>query len=99
MDVSSHDNATAAVRVINDAIETVFAERSKLGAFQNHLEHTISNLGRSAENMQAAESRIRDLDIAAEMMDSTKNNILAQAATAMLAQTNAAPQAVLQLIG
>ncbi|UNC93821.1 hypothetical protein HUE98_06290 [Candidatus Contubernalis alkalaceticus] len=99
LDVSNHDNATAAVRVINDAIEQVSAERSKMGAFQNRLEHTISNLGTSAENMQAAESRIRDLDMAAEMMDFTKNNILQQAATAMLAQANMAPQAVLQLLG
>ena len=98
LDVSSHDKATAAISVINDAIETVSAERSKLGAFQNRLEHTISNLGTSAENMQAAESRIRDVDMAAEMMEFTKNNILQQAATAMLAQANQAPQAVLQLL-
>jgi flagellin-like hook-associated protein FlgL len=66
---------------------------------QNRLEHTIANLGTSAENLQAAESRIRDLDMAEEIMAFTKNNILQQAATAMLAQANMAPQSVLQLLG
>ena len=99
LDVSTHDNATAAIKVIDDAITTVSAERSKLGAYQNRLEHTISNLGTSAENLQAAESRIRDLDMAEEMMSFTKSNILNQAATAMLAQANMAPQSVLQLLG
>jgi len=99
LDVSTHDKATAAVSVINDAIERVSAERSKLGAYQNRLEHAISNLGTSAENLQAAESRIRDLDMAEEIMAFTKNNILQQAATAMLAQANMAPQSVLQLLG
>ncbi|MGI6674349.1 MAG: flagellin [Limnochordia bacterium] len=92
LDVSTHDNATAAIKVIDDAITTVSAERSKLGAMQNRLEHTITNLGTSAENLQAAESRIRDLDMAEEIMAFTKNNILQQAATAMLAQANMAPQ-------
>ena len=91
--------ADKAITVINDAIEAVSAERSKLGAYQNRLEHTISNLGTSAENLQAAESRIRDLDMAEEIMAFTKNNILQQAATAMLAQANMAPQSVLQLLG
>jgi len=98
LDVSSHDKATAAVSVINDAIEAVSAERSKLGAFQNRLEHTIKNLNTSAENMTAAESRIRDVDMAKEMMEFTKNNILAQAGIAMLAQANQQPQQVLQLL-
>ena len=75
------------------------AQRSELGAYQNRLEHTIANLGTSAENLQAAESRIRDLDMAEEIMAFTKNNILQQAATAMLAQANMAPQSVLQLLG
>ena len=91
--------ADAAITTINNAIENVSAERSKLGAIQNRLEHTISNLGTSAENLQAAESRIRDLDMAQEIMAFTKNNILQQAATAMLAQANMAPQSVLQLLG
>ena len=99
LDVSSHAKATAAISVISDSIETVSAERSKLGAMQNRLEHTIANLGTSSENLQAAESRIRDVDMAAEMMEFTKSNILNQAATAMLAQANMAPQSVLQLLG
>jgi len=91
--------ADKAITIINDALETVSAERSKLGAMQNRLEHTIANLGTSAENLQAAEARIRDLDMAEEIMAFTKNNILQQAATAMLAQANMAPQSVLQLLG
>jgi flagellin len=98
LDVSTHDKATAAITIINDAIETVSAERSKLGAFQNRLEHTINNLGTSAENLTAAESRIRDVDMAKEMMEFTKTSILNQAATAMLAQANQLPQSVLQLL-
>ena len=97
--VTEQDKADAAITTINTAIEKVSAERSKLGAIQNRLEHTIANLGTSAENLQAAESRIRDLDMAEEIMAFTKNNILQQAATAMLAQANMAPQSVLQLLG
>jgi flagellin len=99
IDVSSRDAANSALTTIQAAIDKVSAERSKLGAYQNRLEHTISNLGTSAENLQAAESRIRDLDMAEEIMAFTKNNILQQAATAMLAQANMAPQSVLQLLG
>jgi flagellin len=98
LDVSDHKKATAAISVINDAIETVSAERSKLGAYQNRLEHTINNLGTSSENLTAAESRIRDVDMAKEMMEFTKMNILSQAAQAMLAQANQQPQGVLQLL-
>ncbi len=98
LDVSSSDNATTAVEVINNAINSVSGERSKLGAFQNRLEHTIKNLDTSAENLQASESRIRDVDMAKEMMTFTKNNILQQAAQSMLAQANQAPQGVLQLL-
>lgn len=98
LDVSDHDKATAAVKVIDKAIEQVSAERSKLGAFQNRLEHTISNLGASSENLTAAESRVRDVDMAKEMMNFQKNNILSQAAQAMLAQANQQPQGVLQLL-
>ncbi|MBM6619037.1 flagellin Hag [Bacillus suaedaesalsae] len=90
--------ATGAITTINDAIETVSAERSKLGANQNRLEHTINNLGTSSENLTAAESRVRDVDMAKEMMESTKNGILSQAAQAMLAQSNQMPQGVLQLL-
>ncbi|MEC2071261.1 flagellin N-terminal helical domain-containing protein [Alkalihalophilus marmarensis] len=99
LDITNSEKATAAISTINNAIETVSAQRSNLGAFQNRLEHTINNLGTSAENLQAAESRIRDVDMAREVMDMTKNNILSQASQAMLAQANQAPQAVLQLLG
>ena len=88
-----------AVGLIDTAIGLVSSQRSKLGANQNRLEHTISNLNNAQENLQAAESRIRDLDMAEEIMAFTKNNILQQAATAMLAQANMAPQSVLQLLG
>jgi len=98
IDVSSQEAASKAITVINSAIERVSAERSKLGATQNRLEHTIKNLDTSAENLQAAESRIRDVDMAQEMMEYTKNNILQQAAQAMLAQANQVPQGVLQLL-
>lgn len=97
--VLTQAGADAAITNINTAIEQVSAERSKLGAIQNRLEHTIANLGTSAENLAAAESRIRDVDMASEIMEFTKNNILNQAATAMLAQANMAPQVVLQLLG
>ncbi|MEK4530613.1 flagellin N-terminal helical domain-containing protein [Solibacillus sp. FSL K6-1554] len=98
LDVTNHTNASSAIKVINDAIETVSAQRSNLGAFQNRLEHTINNLGTSSENLTAAESRIRDVDMAKEMMEQTKNSILSQAAQAMLAQANQQPQGVLQLL-
>ncbi|HHX95769.1 MAG TPA: hypothetical protein GX691_08145 [Clostridia bacterium] len=98
IDISSQEAANEAITIINDAIETVSTERSKLGAYQNRLEHTINNLGTSAENLTAAESRIRDVDMAKEMMEFTKNNIISQAATAMLAQANMMPQLVLQLL-
>ena len=99
IDVSSQDAANSAIDTIDSAITIVSTERSKLGALQNRLEHTIANLGTSAENLQAAESRIRDLDMAEEIMAFTKNNILQQAATAMLTQANMAPQSVQQLLG
>lgn len=99
IDISSREAASAAIGKIDDALEAVSDQRSSLGAIQNRLEHTIANLGTSAENLQAAESRIRDLDMATEMVNFTKNNILQQAATAMLAQANQAPQSVLQLLG
>ena len=99
IDVSGSEDANDAINTIDEAINTVSEQRSALGAYQNRLEHTISNLGTSAENLQAAESRIRDVDMAAEIMEFTKANILNQAATAMLAQANIAPQTVLQLLG
>ena len=96
--IDTQSDANTAITTINTAINTVSGERSKLGAIQNRLEHTIANLSTSAENLTAAESRIRDVDIAVEMMNFTKYQILSQASTAMLAQANAKPQAVLQLL-
>jgi len=96
--ISSQGSADTAITTIQDAIDDVSAERSKLGANQNRLEHTINNLGTSSENLTAAESRIRDVDMAKEMMNFTKNNILTQAAQSMLAQANQQPQGVLQLL-
>ncbi|AEG14677.1 flagellin domain protein [Desulfofundulus kuznetsovii DSM 6115] len=98
VDVSSQQAANTAITTINNAIEKVSAERSKLGAYQNRLEHTINNLGTASENLSAAESRIRDIDMAKEMMEYTKLSILQQAATAMLSQANQQPQMVLQLL-
>lgn len=98
IDVTSSQSSQSATTAINQAIESVSAQRSKLGAFQNRLEHTINNLGTSSENLTAAESRIRDVDMAKEMMNQTKNSILSQAAQAMLAQANQQPQGVLQLL-
>jgi flagellin len=96
--VGTQAAANTAITSFNTAIETVSAQRAKLGAVQNRLEHTISNLDTSAENLQASESRIRDVDMAKEMMSFTKNNILSQAAQSMLSQANQAPQGVLQLL-
>ena len=96
--ISNIGSANASISKINTAINTVSTQRANLGAIQNRLEHTISNLGVTAENMTAAESRIRDVDMAKEMMEFTKNNILSQAATSMLAQANQTPQGVLQLL-
>ncbi|MFC0272210.1 flagellin [Metabacillus herbersteinensis] len=98
LDVKTTSGANTAISTINTAIETVSAERSKLGAYQNRLEHTINNLNTSSENLTAAESRVRDVDMAKEMMTQTKNSILSQAAQAMLAQSNQMPQGVLQLL-
>lgn len=98
LDVTTHTKAGSAIAVIDAAIKSVSTERSKLGANQNRLEHTIKNLDNASENIQAAESRVRDVDMAKEMMNFTKQNILTQAAQAMLAQANQAPQGVLQLL-
>ncbi|WP_214758350.1 flagellin [Exiguobacterium sp. s123] len=98
LNISTKENASKAIEVIDKAISTVSSERAKLGSVQNRLEHTINNLSVGAENLQAAESRIRDVDMAKEMMNFTKNNILNQAAQAMMAQSQSQPQAVLQLL-
>jgi Flagellin and related hook-associated proteins len=98
LQVGTQSQAATAIKVVNEALVKVSAERSKLGAVQNRLEHTIKNLDTSSENLQASESRIRDVDMAKEMMEFTKNNILQQASQAMLAQANQQPQGVLQLL-
>lgn len=98
IDISTQAGAKAAVDKIKEAINTVSSTRGDLGAIQNRLEHTINNLSVTTENMTAAESRIRDVDMAEEMMAYTKNNILVQASQSMLAQANQIPQGVLQLL-
>lgn len=96
--VNTISNAAKSLSRVDDAIKAVSGQRSKLGALQNRLEHTIRNLDNAAENTQAAESRIRDTDMAKEMSKFTKDNILTQASQAMLAQANQLPQQVLQLL-
>ena len=98
IDIGTKFGAQVAIETVQVGLEKVSAQRSSLGAMQNRLEHTIKNLDTASENLQASESRIRDVDMAKEMMNFTKNNILAQAAQAMLAQANQAPQGVLQLL-
>ena len=96
--VSTAASATAAIASIDAAIRTVNSQRASMGAIQNRLEQTISRLDLTAENLQAAESRIRDADMASEMIDFTRNQILQQSGTAMLAQANQAPQSILSLL-
>jgi len=96
--MGSFTNAGKAMSNIQGALSVVSAQRSKLGALQNRLEHTIANLDNVAENTQAAESRIRDTDMASEMVEYSKNNILAQAGQSMLAQANQSTQGVLSLL-
>lgn len=98
VNIGTASSASLALDKLDGAIKNVSAQRSKMGAVQNRLEHTINNLQTASENLTAAESRIRDVDMAKEMMDFTKNNILSQAAQAMLAQANQQPQGVLQLL-
>ena len=96
--ITSAASARKAIDIVNNAIDQISSMRSTFGALQNRLEHTINNLGVQTENITAAESRIRDVDMAKEMMAYTKNNILVQSAQAMLAQANQVPQGVLQLL-
>jgi flagellin len=98
VDISTQEGAQSAIDAIKTAINTVSSTRGDLGAVQNRLEHTANNLSVMTENIQDAESTIRDTDIAEEMMSYTKNNILVQSAQAMLAQANTVPQGVLQLL-
>ena len=96
--VTDRDSAARSITIIDGALDKVSNQRAKLGAYQNRLEHTINNLTTASQNLTAAESRIRDLDMAQEMMNFTKLQILMQAGNAMLAQANILPQAVLQLL-
>ncbi|WP_154991621.1 flagellin N-terminal helical domain-containing protein [Priestia megaterium] len=98
VDISTQKGAEDAMKSIDNAIKSVSGERTKLGAYQNRFDHTINNLSTSSENLTAAESRIRDVDMAREMMEQTKNSILSQASQAMLSQANQQPQQVLQLL-
>ncbi len=98
IDISTQDGASAAIDKLKSAINSVSSTRGTLGALQNRLDHTINNLGVMTENIQDAESTVRDVDVAKEMMSYTKNNILVQSAQAMLAQANQVPQGVLQLL-
>lgn len=97
-DLQNRANAITALDAVDAAVNTVSTQRANLGAAQNRLEHRIANLGTASENLTSAESRIRDVNMAQEMMNFSKNNILSQAAQAMLAQANQQPQGVLQLL-
>ena len=97
-DVSTQDAANKAIEMVDAAVKTVSMQRAGLGALQNRLEYTVNNLTTTNENLTAAESQIRDTDMATEMINYTKNNILQQASQAMLAQANQQPQAILQLL-
>ena len=98
IDMTTQDTANNAISTIDSALEGISGERAKYGAMQNRLEHTINNLRVSEENLQAAESRIRDADMASEMVSFSKDRIISQSGTAMLAQANVAPQSVLKLL-
>jgi flagellin len=97
--LSTMDGANMAIGKLDDALRAVNKQRADLGAYQNRLEYAAKGIAVGAENLQASESRIRDADMAREVVELTKNNILLQAANAMLAQANTKPQAVLQLLG
>ena len=96
--ISTQGDAQIALDAIRTAVNTVSTQRAKLGAIQNRLEHTINNLDVASENMNSANSRVRDTDMAKQMMSYTQMNVLTQAAQAMLAQANQQPQSVLQLL-
>ena len=99
VDTDGTDDIDDPIDAIDGAIKLVSQERSKLGAYQNRLEHTINNLNTAAENLEAAGSRIRDVDMALEMANFTRHQILQAAGTAMLAQANLTPQSILKLLG
>ena len=99
LSISTPDAANSSIGVIDAALRKVSKQRADLGAYQNRLEMAVQGIDIAAENMQAAESRIRDVDMASEVVDYTKNQILVQSSTAMLAQANTSTQSVLQLLG
>jgi flagellin len=99
LDVTTNSKAGSTMSAVQAAIDKVSTQRSKLGALQNRLEHTINNLDTTSENTSSAESRIRDTDMASEMVEYSKNNILSQAGQSMLAQANQSNQGVLSLLG
>ena len=98
MSLASPDDANRAIGTLDEALKKINKQRADLGAYQNRLEHTVNGLNIGAENLQAAESRIRDTDMAKEMVEFTKNQVLTQAGTAMLAQANQSTQSVLSLL-
>ena len=98
VNVSTAEDAKDAIGRLDEAVSRISAQRADLGAAQNRLEHTIASTDNTAENLQAAESRIRDVDMAKEMMNLTKLNVLQQASQSMLAQANQAPQQVLSIL-
>ena len=98
IEVDTAENAQEAIGRLDEAVSRISAQRAELGANQNRLEHTIASTDNTAENLQAAESRIRDVDMAKEMMNLTKLNVLQQASQAMLSQANQAPQQVLSIL-
>jgi flagellin len=97
--MTSVEGAQSALSKLNQALDVVSTERSKLGSFQNRLEYSINNLRNTSSNLTSAESRIRDADIAMEMIEFTRNQIVSQSGVAMLAQANMVPQSVLSLLG
>jgi flagellin len=99
IDMTNVRGANRAMGILDKALDRVSAERAKIGAYQNRLEHTVSNIDNMYSNLVSAESRIRDTDIAMEMIEFTKLQIISQAGTAMLAQANMVPQGVLDLLG
>jgi flagellin len=99
LSLSSPDNANRAIGIVDEALKTVNKQRADLGAYQNRLEMAVQGIDIAAENLQAAESQIRDVNMASEVVDFTRNQILIQSGTAMLAQANTIPQSVLQLLG
>jgi flagellin len=98
MSLAAPDDANRAIGTLDEALKRLNKQRADLGAYQNRLEHTVNGINIGAENLQAAESRIRDTDMAAQMVEFTKNQVLTQSGTAMLAQANAQSQNVLSLL-